>query len=562
MSKFLLLGLDGATFEMLDPMLETGRLPVLERLLRDGASGTLESTLPPYTCPAWPTMYTGRNPGAHGVFSFRIIPPDSVEGRAATLADVQGVRIWNLLNQAGVRTGIFNVPVTYPAEALDGFMVSGFVTPPNAPQAVEPENKQDAFYAAVPGYDCNGPRIAGQALATSDQQRFFIEQQKENLRTRRRALAWWLREEPVDFLWLVLTTIDRISHPGYGYLVPGSPCYDTDDGKRIREMVLELLEVQDEVIGAALEMMDDPAVMVVSDHGFAHVRKQFDMRTWLIDQGLMVPRRSVSVRGKAKRLVRRAVYAAVGHKAWATLSSMIRRPLGLTPAENPREEIWSAQRQRTWDWARSQAWLGPSMEYGVRVNTTQRHENGVVSPEEYDDVVARIVEGLRDVRDPESGENVFERVERRDDVYEGPYVARAPDVVVLPKRDTAHQTPVSIQADARKGWVAAVPDWNAAGHHDPDGVFAARGLQFLDGDVAVARLYDVTPTVLHAMGVPVPEDLDGRVLEEVFSEAYRRSHPIERTEAAAEGPSSGQTQGYSAEDEAAIARRLEDLGYM
>jgi len=561
MSKFVLLGLDGATFEMLDPMLETGHLPVLEDLLNRGARGTLESTLPPYTCPAWPTMYTGRNPGAHGVFSFQIIPPTSTEGRSATLADVQGARIWTVLNQAGVRTGIFNVPMTYPAEKVNGFMVSGFVTPPGARNAIEPNTKQEAFYSAVPSYECNGPWVAGLAFAKPEQQRLFIEKQKENLRIRRQALEWWLREEPVDFLWLVLKTIDEISHRAYGYLAPASPLYDTDEGKRVREMALDLLAVQDEVIATAMEMMDDPPVIVVSDHGFAHVRKQFDMRGWLISQGLMAPRRSDTLRGKTKALVRRAVYATIGHKTWATMLSLARKS-GLRPTPDSRPKGWSAHRRRTWVWAKSKTWLGPSMEYGVRVNTRECRGDGPVTPEEYDEVVRRIIDGLRDVRDPENGEKVFERLEQRDDIYDGPYVDRAPDVVVLPRRDTAHQTTVAHQADARKGWIEPVDDWSAFGHHDSAGVFGARGSIFRRCDVTGARILDVMPTVLHAMGLPIPDDLEGRVLEDAFSERFREAHEIQTAPRTGPRISAEPQEAYSAEDEAEIAKRLEDLGYM
>ncbi|MFO8013700.1 MAG: alkaline phosphatase family protein, partial [Phycisphaerae bacterium] len=382
MSKFVLLGLDGATFEMLGPMVDTGRLPVLQRLVEQGASGTLTSTVPPYTCPAWPTMFTGRNPGAHGVTSFHLLEPDTVESRAATLRDVAAPRLWQTLNSAGVRTGIFNVPMTYPAEPVDGFMVSGFVAPPGAPHAVQPQPLAEAFAEAFPDYDVNGPELGGRIYTRVEDYRALMHALRDTLEQRQAALEWLLEREPVDFLYVVLETLDRISHPAYGFLAPGAPTYESPLGAAVREEVLKVLEVQDRVMGRILELMGpDPAVMIVSDHGFCHPRKHFDLRSCLLDHGLMAAGGRLSFRGRLKPLARSLVTRTLGFGAWKWMSRFLRHTLGVQSQETPRIERWKASGKGLWDWSRSKTWFGPQMEYGIRVNTAGRMPESPVAPE-------------------------------------------------------------------------------------------------------------------------------------------------------------------------------------
>jgi len=124
-NKLVLIGLDGAAFRVLQPLIAAGVMPTLARFLREGASGTLLSTHPPVTCPAWPTMFTGVNPGKHGVFSFTCRKGGEGKPHTASLLDVHAPTIWELLGNAGRRVGVMNVPITFPAQPVNGFMVSG-----------------------------------------------------------------------------------------------------------------------------------------------------------------------------------------------------------------------------------------------------------------------------------------------------------------------------------------------------------------------------------------------------------------------------------------------------
>ena len=132
-NKVILIGLDGATFRILRPLIDAGVMPNVARFIEGGASGPLMSTHPPVTCPAWPTMYTGVNPAKHGVFSFTCRDKNGGSPHTASLVDVKAPAVWELLGAAGHRVGVMNVPITFPAQPVNGFMLSGFPAPGSSP---------------------------------------------------------------------------------------------------------------------------------------------------------------------------------------------------------------------------------------------------------------------------------------------------------------------------------------------------------------------------------------------------------------------------------------------
>ncbi len=561
MSKFLLLGLDGATFEMLDPMIESGRLPVLKQLLTNGARGILKSTVPPYTCPAWPCMYSGVNPGAHGVTSFRLIEPGSVKGHAATLRDVKQQRIWNILNQAGLSTGIFNVPITYPAESVNGFMVSGFVTPPEPKHGVKPDSLASEFAKAMPQYDHNGPTASAENWGFTRQKRqAYMDMLEKALLMRLEALEWLLKHNPVDFLWVVLETIDRISHKAYGYLAPSSPLYHTDIGKEVRQMTLRVLETQDRVIGRILELMDDPMVLVVSDHGFSRPTYQFDLRAYLVEQGLMVLPGRGQLLTQFRKLARTIVCKTVGYPTWSRLARLVYRLKGGS-AERPGKEQWDASQQKICDWNHSKTWVGPHMEYGVRLNRVGDGPGGVVNNDEAPEIAEAVVEALRNARNPKDGQAIFDVVDRRERLYNGQYLERAPEVLFVPHRSVVHANRSIAGATRRNGWLAPLPTEIGIGYHDANGVFAASGTPFNQGDISGAQIVDILPTVLHALGVEPPE-LEGRVVDEAFCPDFVPEKTLRRVSGSAEVSDDAEVSSYSKDEEEAIRKQLEDLGYL
>ena len=132
-NKLLVIGIDGGTFDIILPMIHAGRLPNLGRLLSNGAYGTLLSTIPPVTAPAWSSFVMGSNPGQHGVFYFfrKEGKSDGAKSERVlmNLRNIEGIPFWRVLNRYGNKAGLINIPLTYPPDNVDGFMISGMLVP-------------------------------------------------------------------------------------------------------------------------------------------------------------------------------------------------------------------------------------------------------------------------------------------------------------------------------------------------------------------------------------------------------------------------------------------------
>ena len=127
--RLLVIGLDGASFNVLDPLIENGHLKNLAGLIAGGARADLETTFPPITAVAWSSFMTGKNPGKHGIFEFVRLDHDSRRELAVNASFRQGSAIWDLLSDAGERVVVHNFPCTYPPRKVNGLMIADFMTP-------------------------------------------------------------------------------------------------------------------------------------------------------------------------------------------------------------------------------------------------------------------------------------------------------------------------------------------------------------------------------------------------------------------------------------------------
>src|SRR5439155_1099363 len=209
MANVLIIGLDGATWRVLEPWARAGRLPHLAGLMARGSWGTLRSTVPALTLPAWSSLTTGRNPGAHGVFAFRRLAPDRYDSPGlATTSDLRAPTLWEIAGRAGRRAGIINVPPSYPIRPLNGFVVSCLLTPPGECFTHPPE-----LASELGGYriDLQPPRGVALDEAVNREQALAYLQGLRRLTSGRTAAALHLtRTRPTDVLRVVFDARDHI----------------------------------------------------------------------------------------------------------------------------------------------------------------------------------------------------------------------------------------------------------------------------------------------------------------------------------------------------------------
>jgi len=533
--RVLVIGLDGMSSEALSALTARGAMPVLASLLARGVGGVLESTVPPFTCPAWPTMCTGVGPGRHGVFSFIHRDPQAWRGGARLVAstDLEAPRFWQLAAEAGRRVAVLYVPTMYPADAVEPLFVSGFPAPDRAAVgAVYPPEAEAPLRGAVAEFQESNVHMQVRPEGGESLQ----EARLRGIRAHAEAEARRVRQafdvagrERLDLAMVVFSFPDRVFHPYYGCVV-GAEDDAPAEALALRAGLDAGFRRIDGVLGHLVEAFGEPAtVLVVSDHGFTRKRGSFYVGECLRQAGLLKP------------------------AGWRYLLSRLKGTGRVEHAGEPllADDPWA---DPSIDWRKTQAFPAHDHEQGIFVNAVGRSVSGIVADAETAGVLDRAREAVLAVRDPETVERPVRLARRREAVYSGPFVARAPDLLL--EMTTGWQLRRKL-ASRRRGRTPVRRSDGMVGIHHPDGILLASGPAVRSGAaVERARLADVAATVLALMGLAPEGALDGRPLEEIFA------FPPERKTVQHAAPGRSEHAGYSAEDEAEVARRLEDLGYL
>ncbi|WP_266075710.1 alkaline phosphatase family protein [Haladaptatus caseinilyticus] len=527
----LMIGLDGACRSVMEPLFEAGSLPNLERVFDGGVTGALESQIPPWTPSAWPSMFTGVNPGKHGVFSF--LDYDGYDWDVVNGSHVQSIPVWEHLSRHGFTSVVCNVPVTNAAREFDGALVPGYMAPesPDCHPAGLLDDLRDELgeYQIYPDSD----DATGTDAATA--YRSVIEMRGDAFRY----LAD--RFEP-DFGFVQFQQTDTVFHEH-----PGE-----------RETVQAVYEAVDEQVGRILADCDPDTVVVVSDHGIGEYDGySFYLNEFLAEHGYTavrqggngmpswVPTRDEQLRdgdetSSSPGLLESATALAARYGMTTHRAGKLLETVGLRDFAGrcvPDRLVRASSRQV--DFAASQAYMRARIECGVRINLEGREPDGVVPPERYEALRTELVEQLRGVETPD-GTPMFEEVCRRERYFDGPNADRAVDIVTVPA-DFDHFLSAEL---AGHQFAAPGQPWN----HKRDGVVAVAG-DGVRGALSDAHLFDVTPTILALFGLPTSVEMDGNVLSCV-EPTERRAYATQRDRSKRET------------DDGSIANRLTALGYL
>lgn len=551
-----IIGLDGATWDLARPLLEAGEMPALAALRSRGAHGVLRSTIPPVTFPAWSSFMTGTNPGKHGIFDFTRRVPGTYEVAFVGSRDRRVPSVWKLLSDAGRRVAVLGVPTTYPPEPVNGIMVGGFDSPVATGidgSFVHPRSFYDEMTRAVgpyaitdfqeltigPGWHADAfPKI----LAAVD---------------RKRDLARFvLRRERWDCFMMLFGEADTASHHFWMFADPSSPRFDAESAKRFGDALRAVYRRLDAALAAILaELPAEATVLVASDHGFGGAGTSvLHLNRWLADHGWLAFRAGRRELGaRAARGVRRAALALLPRGVQERLVRRGGRALAR------RLESWS--RFGAIDMARTRA-FSEELNYApsIWLNVRGRDPDGTIAPgAEYDDAVAALRAALLAWRHPETGAPIVARVHHRGEIYAGPFVETAPDLVLELALEGGYSHPClpttpgetrSVRRLAPHEHVAG-KGGGMNGSHRPEGLWVLAGPGVTATPATEAAIVDVAPSVLHAAGLAVPSWMDGRLLPGIDG-----TPRIVDDELAI-----GDAPGDS-DHEAELRRRLQALGYL
>jgi predicted AlkP superfamily phosphohydrolase/phosphomutase len=288
--KVMVLGLDGATFRIIRPLVAAGKLPNLGRLMQEGAWGILQSIIPPHTAAAWPTLMTGKHPGNHGLFGFDQ-PSLGGYGGAARLVTSQaiaGQTIFDYASRAGLRVAAIRVPMTYPAWPINGVMISGYPSPEGGSSYTYPRE----LCRTIPAM-----RDPAAARDPDERKQILLE---EIARTGEIGLQI-LRNDRYDLFMLVFQQTDIAHHWYWRYIDKASPVYTEEEAARYGDVIELCYRAIDAQIGELLQFTDsDTSVLIVSDHGGrVSASNYFHINTWLRQEGLLALRRKPSLQSRA-----------------------------------------------------------------------------------------------------------------------------------------------------------------------------------------------------------------------------------------------------------------------
>lgn len=536
--RVLLIGLDGGSFRLLQPLLDAGELPEIAQLMQTGRYGELHSTFPSLTPPAWSTVITGKNPGKHGIFSFRELAwRGYTSGPLITSENLRARTLWEIAGDAGRIVGAINVPPSYPVRPLNGFMVACLLAPPRArtiafPREIEEVLGPDYEVATEPprGLSRSAPDYRSRCLDYLRQLRHLAERRVQ-------VTHRLLTERPWDLLGVVFYEPDRIQHFFWDYLLGAVPDdVDRTVASEIAAAARPIYRIVDAGIGQLVRAAGpDAAVVLVSDHGFGHAPGRVArINWWLHEQGLLRT-----------------------HRTWRWRRRVLRQlPATMRARLDTVDQVV--------DWRRTSAWCEviEPRSAGVWINLRGRHPQGMVEPRDYPRLRDSIRERLMALTD--DGQRVFDLVAPREEVYHGPCTAEAPDLLLY--TSPSHGLRFNaIRSEIRNRHLFGpfVDDvWPFTGAHDPSGIYIASGAGIDRGGSAdTVPVEAVAPTVLALLGVPIPDAMDAPPRLDWLTPAARAALPVHYVEDREPSPRDP-ASGYAPDDTAEVAARLRALGYV
>jgi predicted AlkP superfamily phosphohydrolase/phosphomutase len=547
MRKVMVVGLDGATFDVIKPLAAAGKLPNLAHIMQEGAWGPLQSAVPPITPTAWTSIFTGKNPGKYGIYDFKVFNPQTYQTRTLRINEHQEKSLWHLLGEAGKQSIILDVPFTYPPMPLEGWMLTGYGTP-RLPETVFtypanlreqlPESLRSEVSVAVPKHHF-------------DRSKAFLEEWREVMNGRRRLLHHLMTRREWDFFFHVFTITDNLAHVFWTYLEPSHPNYHRPEAPEYRQVFFDGYQQCDALLGDMLEWAGpETTTFVISDHGFGSVYPRQYLYQRLQAGGFLRYLSPPYLSLVSDRLMKWAMHA---YTRLPFLRELVKnaRPQQQKAVKEALKKSNLLPSTDAIDYGRSPV-LASGFGLQLWINEEGRFATGPVPTSEKADLVERIISYLLNDEDEATGRPIIGKIYRGQEIYHGAAIGSAPDVIIeytnfyQPKTGSRQSNP------------------NLEGGHTPEGIFLAYGPAIEAGVIQGAKLTDLAPTILYLFGEGVPPDMDGEVLGQLFPEQFLVSHPIQYGTKPARFDSIPALAGrdYTAAEEAEVEEQLRQLGYL
>ena len=504
--RVVIIGLDSINLEIINPLINEKKLPVLEKLLSKSAFSSMSSVLPVNAASGWTSLLTGKNSGKHNIFDFYDKTNGSYNRNIISSHDIKSKRVWDILGDHQRKSIVMNIQVTYPPTPINGIMVSGMLTKPDSvftyPENLSEELKSKKYIIDVFGH--YRKTLTG-----------YLELAFQTIIYRQQAFLELIKNNEWDFAALAFTTLDRLQQTIW------------EKKSQIEKIFIKL----DELIGQILTEVNDgnTYVLLVSNYGYSQVNKKFFVNEWLSDLGLLsknistskasIPNliddyfdfkeqksrmtaRILAKTGITKDNIRSVVPEFICEVLKKKIPTKIRK---IFPKEN-----------LIINWDKTKAYFPSEYMQGIRINLKGREPKGVVEKGwKYDRLCETIISELYRLKDPHTFENIIERVYRREEIFPGQNHDSAPDIIFV-LRDNRY----SLQSNKRtnRHYISnANDDYPVTSGMAPTGLFCIMGPSIQHGKLAHSpKVQDIAPTILELLNVHVPGDMEGTVLSHII----------------------------------------------
>lgn len=476
--KTLVIGWDGAPYNKIREWIDKRDLKVLSSLVNKGSFGPLKTTPLTISSCAWTTMVTGKNAGKHGIYDFfgNDFVNDSYFRMPINSKARKSKALWHYLSEYGIKIGVVNVPMTYPVEKINGFMIGGMMSPSvNSPGFTYPPDLLKD-YPYLKDY-----RIDIERAKHMDRKK-FIQEIFKTMEERTRLFKYLMKKIKVDVFFGVYTCPDRFSHYLWHFFDENHPHRKMEPQSEIdkyKDSLLEVYRVLDDYLGELIDYFGAENVVVLSDHGFESIYKYFEFNKWLERKGYL------EFKPKDK---------------WDKFTHEKLNP--------KRIYIYGKV-----NWRRTLAYM-IGKRGTVYINLEGREPQGIVKKEEYYDLVKDLIKDIKTIVDPDTNKKIVKDVLPRDKIFFGPYVDLAPDIITF-FEDYYASIGYIVDLDSEELFIEnSNPELELEmGIERGSGIVIFSGDYYIKSNIEGASLEDITPTLLYQYGIRIPQDMDGKILK-------------------------------------------------
>lgn len=514
--RILVIALAEATMDLIIPWAEAGLLPTFKSLMSEGISGPLRSQIPLITPQIWGSIVTGKNPGYHGLFDFWQRGDDG-KFKEINGSQIKEKPIWQILSENGHPCGIVNVPFTYPPQKINGFMISGGEDAPGAHRSiVSPPSLYNEIVQKFGRYRLKDIFPGGR------QKKDYLTLIEEDITKQTDVLEHLISEKKWDFFFISYYATAVAQHYFW------SDMESQDKNNPFRNVIETAYRCLDTAIDRLMKAAGpETIVFVISECGAGPLQSGIQINTWLEKEGFLTFKNSNRISSEGMDNQKQKSSSLGKSFLRSKISAFRRNAQGYIP----KSLFYLANKKMHWLKSWIQTYLAGSdinwnktfafsrgKEGDIFINLKGRDPNGIVEQGQYDKMRNDIIEKLSALVDPSSGKKAVNKVYKREELYNGPFIEFAPDLLI----DWIDSAYMPTESDKDKDSIFVERwrenmNWPTSGSHRINGILLAKGPDIAKNKkIEGSRIIDMTPTWLYMLDQKIPKDLEGRVITDLF----------------------------------------------